>query len=74
MVKNFDNFKMVVERNIFTSKTFVRLDPRNAGVFQTNLKVGSETQVINTMIEKLGTHQPTYEEAREYFRNHPEKY
>lgn len=73
MTKNFNNFKMTVERNWFTSKTLVRLDPRNAGVFTTNLKVGEEKEVINKMIWELGN-EPTYEDAREYFLKHPENF
>ena len=69
--KKFKEFTMKVERNWFTSKTYIQLDDGER-VYRGILKVGEEKEVINNMIWTIGN-DATYEEAKEYFVNHPEK-
>ena len=73
MKKTFGEFTIAVERNWYTNKTLVQLDNGQA-VYRCSLKIGGEKEVINDMIKNIGTHQPSYEEAREYFNNHKERY
>ena len=72
MKKTFNNFTITTERNWYTNKTMVQLDNGQV-VYRCSLKVGSEKEVINDMIKNIGTHQPTYKEAKEYFDNHKER-
>lgn len=70
--KKFNDFTIKVERNWYTNKTLVQLDNGQV-VYRCSLKVGSEKEVINNMIWTIGN-EPSYEEAKEYFNNHPERY
>ena len=78
MVKYFYNqennevsFKIEVVRNIFTCKTTIGVTGPESK-YVCNLKVGEEKDVINNMIWSIGQN-ATYEEARDYFRNHKER-
>lgn len=72
MKKVFKEFTITVERNWYTSKTLVQLD-NGQTAYRCSLKVGGEKEIINNMIWEIGN-DATYEEAREYFYNHKERY
>lgn len=71
MVKRINNFTIEVTRNIYTSKTQVGITGPETK-YMCKLKVGSETEVINNLLWTLGS-EVDYDEAVQYFVNHPEK-
>ena len=71
MKKMFKEFTVEVERNLYTSKTNIKLTNKEE-MYKCTLKVGSEKEVINEMIWTIGN-EPTLEEAKEYFENHKER-
>ena len=71
MKKTFKEFTVEVERNLYTSKTNIKLTNKEE-MYKYTLKVGSEKEVINEMIWTIGN-EPTLEEAKEYFENHKER-
>ena len=71
MKKMFKEFTVEVERNLYTSKTNIKLTNKEE-MYKYTLKVGSEKEVINEMIWTIGN-EPTLEEAKEYFENHKER-
>ena len=71
MVKRINNFTIEVTRNIYTCKTQVKITGPEIK-YVCKLKVGSEKEVINNLLWTLGS-EVDYDEAVEYFFNHPEK-
>jgi hypothetical protein len=71
MKKMFKEFTIEVERNLYTSKTNIKLTNKEE-MYKYTLKVGSEKEVINEMIWTIGN-EATLEEAKEYFENHKER-